>query len=512
MAIAAMSTLGARGFSSQDPQPAQIIVRRAEVERDLELVARVVEATPVHSWWPVSFVVEVVNRSPTTTYPIVRPGDGSDADWREPYVCFTTEVQAEDGTWQEVPHQGVARCGVYDPYWLDEVQRLAPGQSVRLDMGTTPFLPEHGALRIRAHYAYKARPPGRQWGDPDRSPPPGGLGGMQGVDPFELVSAPIEFAITAPEHTRAEIEDDLVLELGAANAKPSYSWTPVRLHARLRNRSTIHAHRVVRPGFFRAEERQEPHVAALAHIDRGDSRWLQADRLAGGFYDGPIDGLQARPGQTDWRSQVVELRPGQSIEFDLPASCALYDFREARAVRVSVDYGYSAWPIRDAKGECAAAPESLGAMAAVPPFVLHSNELTWPMSSPLEIEITPRGDRDATRVSSLADLVTVVLRNRGDEAIEISNAESAAKIEISVSSLMCGESAVECQGCLVVGPLVIQPNSVISLLEDPAIDPATMPRVLRLPGPARGQARAEALLHRPGWLHAFGDTWRTARR
>jgi len=346
--LAASSALPPGPAKCQESRPAPFTVPRADIQRDLELVARIEGTAPRYRSWPVSITVDLVNRSPGTSYPVVMPGDGSDAGMREPHVYFTTEVLAGDGSWKPLQHRGGARCGNYDPYWLDEVIVLDPGAWRRLQWINPPVLPESGRARIRAHYTYEARPAERPWGNVDRTPLSDGLGGMRGVEPFELISAPVELTLQAPEHTRADIERDLALELTREGPPAVFSWQPVRFQVKLVNRSKVDAYRVVRPSFTRDESQHEPRVGENVQIDRGDGSWVTAEKLMGGFYDGPIDDYETRPPQPDWRPQVVDLTPGQSIEFELPASRVLYRFRDARAARMSVSYDYFAVPVRGA--------------------------------------------------------------------------------------------------------------------------------------------------------------------
>ncbi|MBK7645272.1 MAG: hypothetical protein IPJ19_19890 [Planctomycetes bacterium] len=488
----------------QERRPDVPIVRRADVERDLQLVARIEGTPPAYTWWPLSIAVEIVDRSPSTSYPIVMPGDGSDADMREPHVYFTTEVQAQDGTWTLVPRQSGARCGNYDPNWLDEVVRLAPGASRRLQWLSKPCLPEHGSVRLRAHYVYKARPAGPSWGAPDPSASLG-LGDMAGVEPFELVSAPLEFVLAAPKTTRAELERDLSLELARDATGPAFSWELQHFHARLSNRSATRAQRVVRPSFPRQDACHEPRVTDFTRIDLGDGRLQATGRLMGGFYDGPMDGELRRPQQIDWREQVLELLPGQSVDFELPPSFALHELEKARTAALSIEYAYDGRPSCAADGLPAAAPESFGAMAAIPPFRIRSNEVTWPVSSPMRIEVVPRADRDPLQASSLSDCLRIVLRNEGDEPIEVSSANSVAKLEVSTLQFALGKRSVDVRGTLEIGPLVLPARGELSLLENPAVDLRALWTTTRDPrSPAAYvPGRVEALLHRPGWIHAF---------
>lgn len=479
--------------------------QRVDFERDLELVARIAGATPVHAWWPLSITVDIVNRSASTSYPIVRPGDGSSDGRREPLAYFTAEVLARDGTWSAVPSRGGLSCGNYDPYWLDEIDRLAPGSARRLLNWTrAPDLPDQGLVRLRAHYAYRAQPSGPQWGDRD-SARQLGFGDMECVEPFELVSEPIEFVVEPPESTRGEIERDLALELVRDGAGLAHSWELVRFHARLTNTSATQSHHVVQPSFARKSGCHEPRISEFVRIDRGGAEWQTANKLMGGFYDGPFGGSFERFDQVDWRTQVIELRPGQSIDFGLPADVVLHDFREARTAAMTIEYAYNGQAVRDANDQPAAAPASLGAMSAVPPFRLRSNEITWPVSSPLRLDVVPRADRDPSRAASLSDRVRIVLRNESDEELDISTPERAAKLGISAPRLVLGEHEFDVSGTLTVGRLVVPARSELSLLEDPAVDARSLSVNARSPDGSSTYepGRIDVHLHRPGWLHSF---------
>lgn len=495
---------------AQVRSPEVIATQRVDFERDLELVARIAGATPVHAWWPLSITVDIVNRSGSKSYPIVRPGDGSRDGRREPYAYFTAEVRAQDGTWSAVPRRGGISCGNYDPYWLDEIELLAPGTVRRLLTWTrAPDLPDHGLVRLRAHYVYRARPSGPKWGelDPSRQL---GFGGMDCVEPFELVSEPIEFVVEPPESTRAEIERDLTLELFRDGAGQARSWELLRFHARLTNTSATQPHHIVQPSFVTKNRCHEPRISQFVRIDRGDGHWQTASKLMGGFYDGPFGGSFERSEQLDWRTQVMELRPGQSIDFGLPADVVLYDFLEARTAAMTIEYAYNGQPICGANDLPAAAPDSLGAMSAIPPFRLRSGEITWPVSSPLRLDIVPRTDRDPLRTASLSDCLRIVLRNESDEELDISTPERAAKLAISAPRLVLGEHEFDIGGRLKMGRLVIPARSEISLLEEPAVDVRSLSTVARAPdSPSPYElGRVDVLLHRPGWIHSFSAVHR----
>lgn len=498
-------------------EPRSVALGTPSAERDLELVVTVDGPAPEFSWWRLWPRVELFNRSSSTSYPIVLPGDGSGAGWREPSVWFSAEALADDGSWVAVPREMYGRCGNHDPYWLDEVVRLAPGESRRLDgFGLLPTFPEAGRVRVYAHYAYMAKPPRRQWGDEDPSPPPGGLGGMEGVAPFELVSAPLELTFPAPEPPRSEIEKDLELELMPSNSDVAYAWEPQALRLRLINRSTTRTHRVVKPSSTNGWIDPEPHLYAMAEVELPGGRWRSVMPHLVRAVGAPASNQRAlQMREADWRTRVTDLAPGQHLECEVFVSNALYAFSDATAVRAQVHYNYRAQPEHEPNGELLLGEASLGAMARTPPFRLESNWVVWPISSPLELEVLPQtlsepnseSPRDELPESQVTRRVRVVLRNRGDTTIEISSTQAPTTLQVFALATPGDPCAFEL-GCRVVLPqLSILPRSEMSLLDDPRIE--SYGQFTRL-APSEAFVHriqdARASLHRPGWSHTFTAT------
>ncbi len=424
-----------------------------------------------------------MNRSATSSHALVLPGDGSEVGWREPHAYFTAELLADGGSWREIPGSPDSSCGFFEPYWLDEVVRLAPGESRRLSRMDSPaVLPAQGRVRIRAHYAYKATPSKRDFEDQDPIPLPEGLGAMNGVPTFELGSAPLELTLVPPGFARGQIESDLALELTRASSTPAYSWEPQRLNVRIVNRSSSRTHRVVKPVFARTPSSDEPGVFPRVEVERSGGVWWMAYPLGGGFYDGPIDAHVTAPPQLDWHLRVVELAPGRAIDFELPASRLLHDFKDSRAARVSVSYDFSGLPIRDEFKRALPAPAAFGEMAATPPFRLVSNKIAWPVSAPLELELTLRIDRDPRNAPTLANSLRVVLRNRDAEPIEISSAQRPAKLNLSATGLTGEHGSSVARGQLILPSFTVATHTELSLLEDPAVAACT--QALSRPFPA----------------------------
>lgn len=147
---------------------------------------------------PVQVTARLVNRSDRAVE-VVKPSDGSEMGWREPWVYFTAERTRPDGVVEPVPKGLVGRCGLYDYDWTKDVVRLAPGASIELNT----WIPEPsrmlaldgvGRVAIRMHYAFGMAPgKGHLGTPPERRPAP-----MAGVAPFEVVSDPVEVTIASP--------------------------------------------------------------------------------------------------------------------------------------------------------------------------------------------------------------------------------------------------------------------------------------------------------------------------
>ncbi len=116
---------------------------------------------------------------------VVKPGDGSESGWREPYVYYSAR-RWTDGRWQEVERQPIGRCGLYNADWTKDVVTLKPGQSLELgdwlpDLESS-FKLTPGKYRFCLHYRYS------QGGNKESKagfPVPTSL---KGVSPYEVRS------------------------------------------------------------------------------------------------------------------------------------------------------------------------------------------------------------------------------------------------------------------------------------------------------------------------------------
>jgi hypothetical protein len=195
LALATLGGLAAPAFVA-DPPP----VKAVDIQRDLVLVAALTSARTIQPGNRIAIDVRLENRSTDTAYRVVKPGDGSESGWREPHVWFSAQRETTDGDWEDVPRSGIGRCGLFDADWHDEVTELAPGKSLALqDWMPMPTMTldfqKSGRVRLYAHYAYAAKAPGKGLSE---NPAPDGLGPMEGVEPFTLVSAPVELTVQRP--------------------------------------------------------------------------------------------------------------------------------------------------------------------------------------------------------------------------------------------------------------------------------------------------------------------------
>src|SRR5688572_8014740 len=114
----------------------------------------------VHSAGNPVVELALVNRSGKPAK-IVKPGDGSEVGWREPYVFWTAEARGADGTWTSIQPSRYGRCGNYAASWEKDVVELNPGErfvlQAHLRQAQRTFdLRGKGRVRLVAHYQYRA--------------------------------------------------------------------------------------------------------------------------------------------------------------------------------------------------------------------------------------------------------------------------------------------------------------------------------------------------------------------
>jgi hypothetical protein len=198
--------------------------------RDLKLVAAF-DAKQVEAGTTPYITLTLVNTSKTVTYPVVKPGDGSECGWREPFVHFTAEQLSVQGKWEPLQKYGGGRCGLFDWHWQKDVVELKPGEKLVV---TNEWIPatnfnfqQPGKVRIRGHYDYRAG--ARERAEPDKD-----LGRMGETPAFALATEPVEFDVVRPLDLRVKVKQPLkvgvemkisdVIDLTLTNTTDKPQW------------------------------------------------------------------------------------------------------------------------------------------------------------------------------------------------------------------------------------------------------------------------------------------------
>lgn len=176
---------------------------------DLQLALTLTTPAVIEPGADVLVTAVLVNTSRTRTIHVVKPGDGSEAGWREPWVHYSATRLAPDGTTHAVPEVFVGRCGLFDPNWVKDIVALAPGERLDLhswipDPSRALALDELGQVQIRMHYVFRGGQADRfrEGGESASPQKPHVLAGAAG---FEVVSAPITLTIQSPLALRARL-------------------------------------------------------------------------------------------------------------------------------------------------------------------------------------------------------------------------------------------------------------------------------------------------------------------
>lgn len=191
--------------------PAPVPRPEPDVTRDLKLVATRAAGTKVDAGTELWVGLVLANTSKTFTYPVVKPGDGTEAGWREPYVYFTAERLAADGRWLPVEQDRYSRCGLCDSDWPKDVVDLHPGGRLLLGgpYAGVPVNVQHpGRVRVFGHSPYRAS--GGKYGPPR---PDAERGRMRGVPPFVVTSEPVEFEVSRPLDVRVRVKRPMAAEV-----------------------------------------------------------------------------------------------------------------------------------------------------------------------------------------------------------------------------------------------------------------------------------------------------------
>ena len=147
----------------------------------------------------------LVNTSQSVTHRVVKPGDGSEVGWREPYCFVTATVDCGDGKPNPLPKADYGRCGLFDADWTKDAIHLRPGDKLSLGYVVLPEFQQAGRVHLRFHYTY-----GGGNGARGQSPKtPDQLGLMAGVPNFEITSAPVVFDVVRPLDVRVKVKKAL---------------------------------------------------------------------------------------------------------------------------------------------------------------------------------------------------------------------------------------------------------------------------------------------------------------
>ncbi len=184
-----------------------------QVQTDLVLRARLTSAAQVQPGQPVVVELSITNRSKETKHYAVKPGDGSEAGWREPHLSFSATLERPDGKREEVKPLSYGRCGLFDAIWQADIVELEPGETVTFK-DWVPYanhfldFEQAGKVELRVHYSYDG---------------PRGLKGqrcgvlqhpIRATPAYTLVSKPVRFEIVRPLELSAQLKPAAALRAG----------------------------------------------------------------------------------------------------------------------------------------------------------------------------------------------------------------------------------------------------------------------------------------------------------
>lgn len=197
----------------------------SNIKRDLILEASLEGSPTVQPGQPIALKVQLVNRSKHASYPVVKPGDGSECGWREPYVFFTADRKNSEGKWLPATEVSYGRCGLFDSNWQKDVVVLKPGESIAikdwLPMPSSMLeMQRAGQWRLQVHYLFtqgKQAKGGKRL--TDESPEIELPEALQEMPTFELVSAPIALKLVRPLDVQLRVRSELKVKAKTPLAK-----------------------------------------------------------------------------------------------------------------------------------------------------------------------------------------------------------------------------------------------------------------------------------------------------
>lgn len=177
---------------------------KEDIESDLKLVAIPPNERTIEAGTQTHIGLKLVNTSKTRTHKVVKPGDGSEVGWRDPWVHVTGEQRTVEGKWVAMKPLFYGRCGLFDHDWPKDVIDLKPGEELALKGWYDPREFEFqwpGKVRLIGHYEYRAV--GGKNGKPR---PDAERGAMAGVPLFALATEPVEFEVVRSYDVRARVK------------------------------------------------------------------------------------------------------------------------------------------------------------------------------------------------------------------------------------------------------------------------------------------------------------------
>jgi hypothetical protein len=180
---------------------------KEQIEADLKLIAIPPKERTIEAGTQTHIALKLVNTSKTRTHKVVKPGDGSECGWRDPWVHVSAEQRTVEGKWAAMQRLYGGRCGLFDHDWPKDVVELKPGEELVLKDWFDPGQFEFqwpGKVRLIGHYEYRAT--GGKTGKPR---PEAERGKMAGVPLFALASEPVEFEVVRSFDVRAKVKKPL---------------------------------------------------------------------------------------------------------------------------------------------------------------------------------------------------------------------------------------------------------------------------------------------------------------
>ncbi len=182
---------------------------------------------------------------------------------------------------------------------------------------------------------------------------------------------------------------------------------PVRIGARLVNRSEHASHAVVRPGDGSECGWREPHVffTAVRRTSVGD---VPVEAAAWG-----------RCGNADpeWQDDVITLGPGDVLDLTPAPASIFLDFQQEGETAIRLHYAWTGG--KAARGDAGQSPTAdLGTMEGVAPFELVSDPVVVHVHRPVDVRLERIGSLVVGEAKTLADLLRVTVENRTDQPLD----------------------------------------------------------------------------------------------